>query len=210
MQVSDRQIAPPTHTESTFSLTVASGVVGAVALGASGAFASNRITGSWKKTLLIGGGLAVAGGIAAALLGPKIVNGSPKAPPSDGRLVGVAEGRKMITKPDGSQEWALVQGTMHLDQRQGAAAGYATLSEAIQGAPPNQPGNGEIAYVREANGVGAFSLLGRDVDLVQRYRATDPLVVGFTTRYSGELFAGPGATEAEIVTNHLADAADLP
>ena len=197
---------PLTYAEATAAKSTAGLVLGAVTGGAIGSFIAHRLGGGLARYAGIGGALAVVG----ALIGHKLIDGASSGGGTpNGQNVGIAYGRKTINHADGTSEFAKVQVPLLLGARQGAAEGYATLAAAITATHPNS-GNGEMAFVRNGSMINAYTLTSPELEAIEQYRATDPTVVAYTTRLSGDLIAGPAATADERSANHLVDAPPPP
>lgn len=184
--------------------TITGAAAGAAVGGIAGLVVGFATGGGITRAIVAGGALALLCGGAGALIGQRLLGGDSGG--SSGQAVGIATGRKMIEHADGTAEWATVTAPLLLGKQVGAARGYATLTEAIAAAEPNT-GNGEMAFMRNDAGVAAYLLKAPGLEAVESFTATDPAVVAYTTRMSGDLIAGPAATAAERAGNHLVDAA---
>lgn len=189
---------------------VSAGVLGTIGTAGTAGLTGGFKNGGWKKALIVGGAVALIGGIAAAIVGPKLIGGGDKSGATDGREVGTAYGRKTVRNDDGTQEWARRTAPLTLNKTLGAVEGYATLSAAIAAAHPNQQGTDEMAFIREGAGVKAFSLKTSGLEATEAFRATTPNVVAYTSRESALLYAGPAATPNERSGNNLRDAPPAP
>lgn len=196
---------PLSYAEATAARSTAGLVIGAVAGGAIGSVIANRLGGGLARYAGIGGALAVVG----ALIGHRLLDTGSASGTPNGQNVGIAYGRKTIDHGDGTSEFAKVQVPLLLGARQGAAEGYATLASAIAATHPNS-GNGEMAFVRHGAVIDSYTLTSPELEAIEQYRATDPSVVAYTTRLSGDLIAGPAATAEERATSHLVDAPPPP
>lgn len=185
---------PPQPVQSRRQLSPGGGAIGAAAGGIFGLMLARRLGGGIARMLVIAGGLGLAGGIAGALYGSRLLHQAP--PERDGRTVGVAHGRERIDNGDGTSTWAAVDKPLILGMPVGTHEGYATLRDAIAATHPNS-GTGEMAFVRDGARIDAFTLESPGLKAVESYEATDPIVVAYTTRMSGDLLAGPGATDVE-------------
>ncbi len=186
-------------TTSTRFTSIVGGAIG----GTAGVLLAHRMGGGAARYLGFGAALGVAG----AWLGAQISSGAGGA--TNGREVGTAYGRRTIDKPDGTSEWAQVTAPLLLGRRVGAAEGYATLAAAVSAARPNT-GNGEMAFIRNGAAVDAYQLVSPDLKAVEAYRATGPDVIAFTSRESGDIFAGPAATDTERSKMHLVSSPPAP
>ncbi len=180
-----------------------SGAAIGAALGGIAGLAVARIASARLPMYVVFG---VGGAAAGAMLGHLVAKdgGSSVPTPDPDRNVGVAYGRRMVDRPDGTSEWAETTVPLLLGKQIGAMAGYATLATALAETRPNS-GTGEIAYMRRDDRIHAFQLAAPGLEVVQGFRATAPDVVAYTTRESGRIHAGPAATTEEREINILVD-----
>lgn len=201
-------VGPKIPTQSSVSgpSSLTSGIVGGIGIGLVGVLGSKTaLKTDWKKALLIGAGIALVGGIAAAIIGPRLINHES----DNGTQVGTAYGRKTVQNSDGTSKWAQTTAPLILGHSVGAADGYATLVQATAATRPNT-GTDELAYIRDGESVKTFTLKAPQLEAVEAFIATDPTVVAYTTRLSEKLYAGPAATSAEKTKAHLSESKPAP
>lgn len=183
-----------TATTTTRVASIIGGAIGSAA----GMLIAQRMGGGIARYL----GFGTALGVAGAYLGQKVCASNGTGAEPTGREVGTAYGRRTVERPDGTAEWAQVTAPLLLGRQVGAAEGYATLSAAIASTRPNS-GNGEMAFIRDGAVIDAYQLVSPQLTAVEAYRATGSDVVAYTSRESGDIFAGSAATADERESNHL-------